>query len=113
MPPLLPVSRQEPHYWDAVADAWSEASPQTLWRSHSDRVNTSLFAKWLPAGSTRRMLKTDLFDEAVGPGLYSLLKSRTCLLTGMDVSLLTLSAASSHCKDLEPACADVRRLPFL
>jgi SAM-dependent methyltransferase len=59
------------------------------------------------------MLKTDLFDEAVGPGLYSLLKSRSSLLAGIDVSLLTLSAASSHCKNLETACADVRRLPFV
>jgi SAM-dependent methyltransferase len=59
------------------------------------------------------MLKTDLFDEAVGPGLYSFLKSRSSLLAGIDVSLLTLSAASSHCKNLETACADVRRLPFV
>lgn len=113
MPWLLPLKRHEAHYWDGIADAWSGAGPRTLWRSHSDWVNISLFSKWLSDGPARRMLKTDLFDEAVGPGLYSFLKSKTCLLAGIDVSILTLSAASSHCKSLKTACADVRSLPFV
>ena len=106
------VRSLEAHYWDEIAGIWTEKRPQALWRAHSDLVNRSLFSRWLPSGRTGRMLKTDLFDEAFGIGLYPLLKSRSCKVTGIDVSILMMSAAVSHYRDLEAACTDVRRLPF-
>ena len=48
-----------------------------------------LLARWLPAGITPRLLKTDLFDEAATGGLHDLLKERAALVVGMDVSAVT------------------------
>jgi SAM-dependent methyltransferase len=106
------VRSLEAHYWDEIAGVWTQTRPQALWRAHSDLVNSSLFSRWLPSGPTGRLLKTDLFDEAFGVGLYPLLKSRSCKLTGMDVSILTLSTALSRYCDLKATCTDIRRLPF-
>ena len=51
--------------WDAMAAVWLERPPDGLWRRHSDAVNWGLLERWLPP-RLERVLKTDLFDEAVG-----------------------------------------------
>jgi SAM-dependent methyltransferase len=102
----------EAHYWDEIAGVWRDTCPQALWRVHSDLINISLVSRWLGTAPVRCLLKTDLFDEAYGPGLYPMLKSRSRHVTGIDISTVTLSAALSRRGDLDAACADVRRLPF-
>ena len=83
------------HYWDEVAKKW-RASPQTLWRAHSDAVNGALFERWFPPRRVARVLKTDLFDEAVGGGLYDLLCAHACYVVGMDISTEVARAAWSN-----------------
>jgi SAM-dependent methyltransferase len=102
----------EAHYWNEIAGVWRDTCPQALWRAHSDLINASLVSRWLGSGPVGGLLKTDLFDEAFGPGLYRLLKNRSRSVTGIDISALTLSAALSRRGDLTAACADVRHLPF-
>ncbi len=98
-------------YWDEVAGQW-QASPQRLWRSHSDAVNIALFGRWLRPRRARRALKTDLFDEGVGPGLYRLLAEHARHVVGMDISMEITRAARSNNPGLTATGADVRRLPF-
>jgi hypothetical protein len=45
------------------------APAETLWREHSDAVNGALLVRWLARESCGLLLKTDLFDEAMGEGL--------------------------------------------
>jgi len=98
-------------YWDQVALEWTRTTPDSLWRMHSDRVNAALLADWLPDRPGQRILKTDLFDEAVGEGLLSFLRLRVRTVVGMDISHQTLlRTAQPSCSDA--ICADVRRLPF-
>lgn len=99
-------------YWDSVAQAWQEEHPQALWRVHSDAVYSALFAQWLPDHTVERLLKTDLFDETYGQGLYPLLASRAEVVMGTDLATLTVRAARSRHSDLIGMEADVRRLPF-
>lgn len=99
-------------YWDEVAAAWRESTPQRLWRAHSDAVNVALFANWLPPGGVERLLKTDVFDEAVGEGLFPRLAGDVRSPVGIDVSAAGLSAARSRYPRLRAVRADVRRLPF-
>ena len=99
-------------YWDTVAEAWQEAHPQELWRVYSDAVNVALFSRWMPEDGVKRVLKTDLFDEAVGEGLYPLLASRAQCVFSIDVSSLLVQAACSRHHGLRATRADVRRLPF-
>jgi SAM-dependent methyltransferase len=83
----------------------------SLWREHSDVVNAS----WITArlsGTARYILKTDLFDEAVGSGLYPYLTRSTGSMIGIDIAPSAASAARSRYPALVAIGADVRHLPF-
>ena len=103
---------QKASYWDKVAGAWEGAHPQALWRVHSDAVNRELFGRWLARSSESSLLKTDLFDEALSDGLYSLLASQARQVYGMDLSARILRMAGSRHRSLRSIVADVRSLPF-
>ena len=83
---------------------------QPLWRRHSDAVNTALVQRWLPA-RPRRILKTDLFDEAVSDGVYPALAQRGHVV-GIDRSDAVVAAARARHPALQAVHADVRDLPF-
>jgi ubiquinone/menaquinone biosynthesis C-methylase UbiE len=99
-------------YWDSVAQDWQRRRPQTLWRRHCDALHASLVQRWLPNRSLRSVLKTDLFDEAVGEGVWPLLASRAEEAVGIDISPVILEAARRKYPSMRAVRADVRRLPF-
>jgi len=98
--------------WDGYAEEWIADCPQPFWRAHSDAVNSALIARWLPTGTVDRILKTDLFDEAVANGLYPAMEGRCRTLIGIDVSRRVVAAAGNRYPKLSSAGADVRHLPF-
>jgi SAM-dependent methyltransferase len=106
------VSRVQREYWDSVVEQWLESRQQDLWRHHSDHVNSALMRRWMPKERQGRVLKTDLFDEAVTPGLYPVLSAAAVQLVGMDVSAGIAEAAARRHPALEVHTADVRSLPF-
>ena len=80
-----------------------------LWRRHSDAVNERL----VPPGPLGRVLKTDLFEEAVGEGLVPLLARAGDEVHGVDADPETVAAAVARCDGtLRATRADVRRLPY-
>jgi SAM-dependent methyltransferase len=79
---------------------------------HSDATNTTLFARWLPSEPCATVLKTDLFDEAMGSGLYPLLSARGRRVAAIDVAPTVLAAATARYPALLAVEADVRRMPF-
>ena len=103
---------KESQYLDSIAREWSEITPQRLWRSHSDAVNLTLLGRWLPTRPARRLLKTDIFEEAVGNGLYPVLSERAGEVVVMDLSMPMVTMARARYLGLRAVCADVRRLPF-
>lgn len=98
--------------WDRYGSHWITERPHRLWRRHSDAVNTALIDAWLPSRRLGRVLKTDLFDEAVSDGVCPAIARRADSVVGLDVSISVCAAASRGCPDVFPASADVRRLPF-
>jgi SAM-dependent methyltransferase len=100
----------DPRHWERAAAAL-EAPRHRLWREHSDAVNLRLVERWL-AGGGGRALKTDLFDEAVGRGLYNGARVRLPGLLGIDFSAAVVRRARRGSPGLAGAAADVRRLPF-
>lgn len=99
-------------YWSDVFADWHGDATSKLWRAHSDAVNVALLDRWLPARDSGRVLKTDLFDEAVGEGLVPVLRTEGASLTGVDISARVVDAARARYADLETAIADVRSLPY-
>lgn len=102
MPGMKPGALEEKRYWEQVGMEWRQSQPDKLWRAHSDAVNRAWLEAWWPQRKVERVLKTDMFDEAVGEGVFELLKSRARFAVGMDIALAT----QPH------IAADVRQLPF-
>lgn len=98
-------------HWNAVAEHWAVDCPQPLWRAHADRVGSRLTARWLPA-TARRVLKTDLFDEAVGTGIAPSLEAPGRRVVGIDLAVPILRAAAARVPGLCAVAADVRAMPF-
>ena len=98
-------------YWDGVYEQWEATLTHRLWRAHSDAVNVRLLRRWL-AGSAATLLKTDLFDEAVGRGLYPELAAKAHQVIGIDVSAGVVRAAARRYPALDARVADVLALPF-
>ena len=86
--------------------------PDNLWRQHADKVNADLVDRWLPTHLVRRLLKTDLFDEAATGGLSGQLQGRARLVVGIDLSGVTAMWRNLEANGMMVACADVRFLPF-
>ena len=101
-----------PRYWDSVSWAFDGPAAQTLWRSHSDRLNLELIENWVRGRRFGTLLKTDLFDEAVTPGLYGDLNRYADRVVGMDFSYESVSRARQRYPDLAAVNTDVRRLPL-
>lgn len=60
----------------------------------------------------RRVLKTDLFDEAFGVGLHPFLAGQTEEFVGIDLSDQIVAKAGQRYPGMVTIQADVRRLPF-
>jgi SAM-dependent methyltransferase len=98
--------------WETVVRPLLKSPAEALWRVHSDAVNAALLARWLPRETCRLLLKTDLFDEAMGEGLYPLLAMRAHSVAALDLAPSVLAAAVARYPQLLAVAADVRRLPF-
>lgn len=83
-----------------------------MWRAHADTVHARLLGRWLPPSRLQAVLKTDLFDEAVGEGVFQVLRSRATSVKGVDISPRVVDAARRRNPDLDAVRADVRELPF-
>lgn len=99
-------------YWDTLGALSDGQHLQVLWRAHSDAVNTAWLAPRLPTSPVKRLLKTDLFDEAFAAGLYPTLSECAQHVVGIDVAESTLRAARARYAHVHGVAADVRRLPF-
>jgi ubiquinone/menaquinone biosynthesis C-methylase UbiE len=98
-------------YDAAVTRAESPTRTQSVLRAYSDAVNDALVHRWLPV-PCRRLLKTDLFDEAVGVGLFPQLEHAAGSVVAVDASDRVLEAARRRYPELVGHVADVRELPF-
>jgi SAM-dependent methyltransferase len=105
------MNSQKP-YWEALSENWQRDHPQRLWREHCDAVNLAMLHKWWPDEPVETVLKTDLFDEVFGQGLYPFTQHKDSTLSGIDISESIVSAAQTRCPELWATVSDVRRLPF-
>ena len=99
-------------YWDDIAGSFNRQGQHSLWRQHSDRVNCELLKSWLPGAGMSRLLKTDLFDEAISAGLYPFLAGYSAHVEGVDISTQVVEAAARKYPKLAARHADLRELPF-
>ncbi len=111
-----PVAHASP-YWDNVVERLDARSHylDPFLGELKRQAHLALIERWggIPAGGP--VLKTDLFEEALGPDAFLVdMANRGALAVGMDVSALISRHARQRDADRR-ACyvvADARRLPF-
>jgi len=99
-------------YWSSVVNEFKKNPDNLLWRQYSDAINNKFFSQWLSSTMTKRLMKTDLFDEAVSSGLIPILEKKSMQVYGMDLSSQTVRAAKNRYKNFHGVVSDVRNLPF-
>ena len=99
-------------YWDDVGRRWLAERPDSVWHRCSDAIH----ARWLDRVAADfkggRVLKTDLFNEAIGCGLAEWLERRGSRVLGCDLARSTAAGAAIRHASIAAVAADVRRLPF-
>lgn len=102
-----------PDAWESAVTDWPRTRAHRLLRAYGDEVNARLAEAWL-GGPVRpgHVLKTDLFDEAVGEGVVPRLSALADAVQGIDVSAAVVAAARRRYPSLAARQADVRGLPF-
>lgn len=98
------------HYWEN--GAWMSHKTNTVWRGHADWVNNRLLKRWLTAKPQGAVLKTDLYEEAVGLGQLPWLAQNFAQVQGIDVSPDVVKKAKAEHIGLSAVVGDVRELPF-
>jgi SAM-dependent methyltransferase len=106
------VSHTASEQWSRTLEGWSATRANALWRAHSDAVNLALIRRRLSDQRLGRVLKTDLFDEAVGEGLVGELQARAQEVVGIDLAPPVVEAATARRPGLVGMVADVLHLPF-
>jgi SAM-dependent methyltransferase len=106
------LTADEENIWEGFPKTYQAQGPQRLWRTHADSVHKDLVARWGPVGQIETLLKTDLFDEAVGDGLLPQLASQADRVFYIDTSFEVHQMARCRYPGLHSIVADVRRLPF-
>ena len=104
-------SSGEPLRWESALEPLLAAPSGGLWRAHSDAVNAALVARWLPWQDGANVLKTDLFDEAMGDGLFPLLSTRAARVAALDIapSVLAASRTSRDIADRPAAITTIEK----
>ncbi|MBW2533224.1 MAG: class I SAM-dependent methyltransferase [Deltaproteobacteria bacterium] len=85
---------------------------QRLWRRHNDGLNRRLIEGWLAKHKPARVLKTDLYEEAVAEGVIAPLARSGAEVVGIDLSPDVVSAIGKTDGSLRVVCGDVSCLPF-
>ncbi len=102
----------EKDLWKGSSGARQVRNWQRLWRRHSDAVNNALLMRWSSGVRMERLLKTDLFDEAVGDGTSPVLETLTKRAFYIDISPEVHHMAKFYHPHLKTIRTDVRCLPF-
>ncbi|MFN7923111.1 MAG: methyltransferase domain-containing protein [Bryobacteraceae bacterium] len=101
-----------PNDWDSSLRPFLEQEAGDPWRAYCDQLHEQMLDEWLPGDRVRRVLKTDLFDEAAGAGVVATLSSRADQVHAFDVSGPVAAQASKRNPAARVTSADVRRLPY-
>lgn len=95
-------------YWSGVADSAGGHIAYPAWRRYCDALHGSLLRKWLSEARFRTALKTDLFDEACGEGMFSDLERIAERVWGLDISRNIAERAARRHPSMSVAVEDVR-----
>ena len=104
------MHRGQDTYWPDFGQRLDSSLANPIWRRFSDSLVQDWLIKHLPAAPLTAVLKTDLFEEAVGGGVYPLLESIAERVFAIDLSGAVCRLAACRYKNLFVLVSDVRQL---
>lgn len=106
------MGEDSPSYWNRATGSFIDRGRQRCWRQYCDALHDALLREWLTGSRVTRVLKTDLFDEAVAEGLVPALAALASEVHGIDVSARVVGAACARYPAIHGLVGDVRALPY-
>jgi SAM-dependent methyltransferase len=104
------MQRGQDSYWPDFGQHFDSSVANPIWRRFSDGLVQDWLIKHLPPAPVAAVLKTDLFEEAVGAGIYPLLESISRRVFAIDLSDPVCRRAAGRYKGLFVLVSDVRQL---
>ncbi len=112
--------KNQAEYWDKIAGEWSaKHNPDRLLAEHSKKTHLGLLARWVDLTNRLRILKTDLFAEALNEPRQFLFDVATVNgnFIGIDISREIVRQAKRTARDYgvetgEYIRCDTRQLPL-
>jgi SAM-dependent methyltransferase len=100
-------------FWDDVGETFPslKGAPSTAYYAECERT---LCTDFFPGLAGRRLLKSDLWDEAKNTEILYWAADRGAQTFGIDIALSTAAEARATALDRRPRCSvsDIRSLPF-
>jgi len=106
------AASKAPEYWEQVGRELRHNPRDSVWRNYCDTINRNWLLKHIPRRQVATALKTDLYDEAVGEGVFSLLRTHAKRVYGIDLAANTCCRAVERFPALHAIVCDVRKLPL-
>jgi len=116
-PPGTSLTSPHSALWDGTVQRLSKNAHylDTFLGALKRRAHVELIQRWDGVPTTGRVLKTDLFEEAIGPDAFlTELAGEERVVIGMDVSAAVACRAQDRDtnRQVQYVAADARRLPF-
>lgn len=99
-------------YWDQITAGFLSHRHHGIWREFADQLNQTLVAELLAAPTSGRILKTDLFDEALLKGVIDPMARISSEIHGIDISGLVARTAAEKNPSAIFRQASVTQIPY-
>jgi SAM-dependent methyltransferase len=99
-------------YWDSRAKGFLAHAHRGIWRDFSDELNQRLILRFLEVTHAKRILKTDLFDEALISGLFEPMSRLASEVHGIDISPIVVENACRQYPAGQFKTASITTLPY-
>ncbi|HOG27967.1 MAG TPA: methyltransferase domain-containing protein [Vicinamibacterales bacterium] len=106
------AGRAQRDYWNEIGRAWARGQRDASWRGCSDAIHERWLGRVAADLQGGRVLKTDLFNEAIGDGFAGWFERRGCRMLACDVAWPTAARAAARHPSIAVVAADVRTLPL-
>ncbi len=99
-------------YWDQITTGFLSHRHQGIWREFTDQLNQAMIAELLTSSPAHRILKTDLFDEALLNGVVAPMTRIASEIHGIDISGVVARTAAAKYPKANFKQASVTQIPY-
>lgn len=99
-------------YWDQLTEGFLSNRHHGIWREFTDQLNMEMVRDQIEGPRIGRILKTDLFDEALMKGVITPMTRIATEIHGIDISGVVARTAAANHPNAHFKQASVTQLPY-